>query len=691
MILHGADRPDLIVPETLADLLYAAVRRSPSVTAIEDGELAISYELMQERAQAIAAALSAKGCGPGFVVGLWLPRGHQLILAQIGITLSGAAWLPFDADAPVERLVTCMRDAQARFVVTDADGAEMVRARGLEPLLVTDLREGRADRELSEAKPEDIAYIIYTSGSTGTPKGIAITQQNVCHLIRSENQVLGIQRGDRVYQGFSVAFDMAVEEIWISIFAGATIWVAPKEMVADPERIEFALLAQRITVFHAVPTLAALISHFPKSLRLINLGGEACPESLAAKLTGNGYKVFNSYGPTETTVTATIAELTPGQAVTIGKPLPNYGVGICNPERQLLPLGATGEIVIFGPGVALGYLERPELTAAKFVTIEGRRAYLSGDLGCIENDEVRCFGRVDNQIKLRGFRIELDEISAVLAAQPGVYTAATVVRAQAGADEIVGFVVSALDGPTAAGLRRALSLKLPAYMVPGRFEFLKEMPRLTSGKIDLGALRSIKLGESGAVADSPSPANEHEAALRAVLTELFPGVSLAPNLDFFSDLGGHSLLVARLVTRLRQDPRYAQIEIQHIYSRRTIAAIASSMSEMSLSAGTATPPPYESAPFGRRLACGIAQAIFLPFLMLIQMMQWLAPFFAYHWLTGDVGDSLALAMIVALGAYLFSLFLSFVGCSAGCWWVDSVREITRFGVSRISDGGSERA
>ena len=657
MIARGPELPELLRQECLADLFRATVQRQPTAVALEDGQGALTYQELLARAEGVAAGLRQLGIGPGQCVGLWLPRGSELIIAQVGITLAGAAWLPFDAAVPPDRLATCLRDARGTHVLTTATLQPEVSARGLTPVVLAGLpRVG--DGVVVQAKPDDIAYVIYTSGSTGEPKGIAISQRNVCHFVRSENAVLRIRADDRVYQGFSVAFDMSVEEVWISLLVGATLWVAPAETVSDPEAVAAALTAHRLTVLHAVPTLVALMPPLPTTLRLLNLGGEACPDALAERLTGKGYQVFNTYGPTETTVTATLAELRPGVPVTIGRPLPNYAIGICDAERRLLPAGEAGEIVVFGPGLANGYLGRPELTAAKFVLIDGQRAYLTGDLGRLAPDgDIHCFGRVDNQVKLRGFRIELDEISAALADQPGVGTAAAVVRPLAGSDEIVAFVVASGAKPNTSTLRAALARRLAVYMLPAHIEVLDSLPRLSSGKVDLGALRRRDL-QVAATADSPAAADEHEAALRAVLAEFFPGRRLAPEVDFFSDLNGHSLLAARLVTRLRQDPRYAGIGVQQVYRHRQIGPLARAMAALG-GATTAKAPVHEAAPLARRFWCGCAQAACLPFLVLLHMFQWLAPFFAYHLLTGDAEDSMAVAILAALATYLAALALSF--------------------------------
>ena len=658
MYTCGAPHPEFLRPECLGDIFRQTAQLKPTTVALEAGLRHLTYAELLVLAERVAGGLQRAAVGPGQCVGLWLPRGADLLIGQLGIVLAGAAWLPFDAAVPPDRLATCMRDAGGQWVVTDEAHAADVSARGLRPLLLEVLCQQAAGTEVRPAE-NAVAYVIYTSGSTGEPKGIAITQQNVCHFLRSENHFLGIQAGDRVYQGFSVAFDMSLEEIWLSYLVGATLWVAPTETVADPDAVATALLRQKLTVLHAVPTLVALMEELPPNLRLLNLGGEACPDALATRLTGKGYQVFNTYGPTETTVTATLAELQPGKVVTIGRPLPNYDLAICDSDYQLLPVGSTGEIVIFGPGLAAGYLGRPELTAAKFRSIAGRRAYLTGDLGFIEpSGEVRCLGRVDNQVKLRGFRIELDEISAALSDQPGIGTAAAVVRALQGSDEIVAFFVATGTPPALSLLRSALAARLPAYMVPAHIELLEQMPRLSSGKTDLSALRKYPLVVVAPVA-APPPADEHELALRNLLAEFFPGRRLAAEVDFFSDLNGHSLLAARLVTRLRRDNRYASIGVQHIYRNRQIGAIARAMAGLAATGPAQATARHEDAPLARRFYCGLAQAACLPFLVLFHMFQWLAPFFAYHLLTGDADDSMPLAIGAALGIYLIALLLSF--------------------------------
>ena len=416
-------------------------------------------------------------------------------------------------------------------------------------------------------------------------------------------------------------------------------------------------------------------------LRIVNLGGEACPESLVTRWARPGRQVFNTYGPTEATVSASLAELEPGEPVTIGVPLPNYELLVIDAEVDtqglvLLPRGETGELCISGPGIAAGYLGRPELTADKFlanpwsVSEHDRRLYRTGDLARIdEAGRVQCLGRADDQVKIRGFRVELGEIEAVLAQQSGVGTVAVVLRQEQGIDQLIAFIVAeagvALATPV---LRSALAARLPPYMVPGRFELLQGMPRLTSGKIDRKHLKALPLAIAAHGEDSDLPETPLEEALFAALAKLFPGQPLKRNADFFDDFGGHSLLAARLASALRADPRFAHATVRHIYQHRVVGRIAdalqASASEHHARAEDWTPPAA-----WRRWRCGIGQAAALPVLVAIRMAQWLAPFFSYHFFTGSADDSIPYAVTVSVGVFLVTTVLEFVLAIAFKWLI----------------------
>jgi amino acid adenylation domain-containing protein len=664
VVLRGPRRMDLLRDETLPGLFAATAARGPERPALIWGERVVSYGELHAASNTIAAALNRRGTTAGKVVGLLLPRGADLLIAQLGITKSGAAWLPFDSETPIARVQTCLQSAGASGLV--ACRACLPRLDGISSPVwtVEDLLAEPAPALLPPSpQPRDPAYVIYTSGSTGAPKGIVISHRSICHFLRSENELLGVREDDRVYQGFSVAFDMSFEEIWISYLVGATLWIAPPSVIADPDALAKALTRERITVLHAVPTLLGMVDDPLPGLRLINLGGEACPDALAQRLVRPGRKVFNTYGPTETTVTASLAELKSGEPVTIGRPLPNYGMLVVDEQRSRpLPAGAVGELCIFGPGLATGYLAQPELTAQRFVAnplaadADEARMYLTGDLARIDpGGPVHCLGRADHQVKIRGFRVELDEIASALQAQPGVAAAAVVLRPLAENDELVAFVVPAAGSrPEPGALRQALVARLPHYMVPAHVQMVGGPAATALRKVDLRPLRTMPLDfVAPPPGGSSAPRNEEETVLFAALEKILPGRALHPGADFFDDLGGHSLLVARLVSLLRHDARFAAISVQDVYRERRLAGIAAVMAHLREQQNAAQPRPMSRAvvPAWRRRWCGLAQAAVIPFFVTLNIADWLAPFFTYHYMTGDESDSIPLAVACSLGVF----------------------------------------
>lgn len=694
VILYGADRPDLLRDECLADLLNASIKQFPQKVALSSVLRELTYAQLGQQADRVASHLFAAGLRPGHIIGLWMSRGIDLLVMQAAIAKTGAAWLPFDADVPVDRIEVCLQDANAFGLLTQQGSLSDLSSLSFTTYVAEDLLAKDVDiiANLPQANANDPAYVIYTSGSTGKPKGIVITQGSICQFLRSENSVLGIQASDRVYQGFSVAFDMSFEEIWISYLMGATLWIAPKEVALDPEALPRALIEHNITVLHAVPTLLALFSIDVPCLRLINLGGEMCPPGLVERWTSPQRQMFNTYGPTEATVSASLAALHAGEPVTIGIPLPNYGLLVIDPEvdpnscqpLRLLPRGETGELCIFGPGVSAGYLGRPDLTAEKFLDNpwapleKYQRLYRTGDLARIgEDGSVQCLGRADDQVKNRGFRVELGEIEAVLAKQESVGTVAVILRQEDGIDQLIAFIVRDLGsanestGDSIHRLRDALSQVLPAYMVPSRYEFLVEMPRLSSGKIDRKTLKARPLSVQEKLSDSDQAETDAEQVLFDALAKLFPGQSLRRDADFFDDLGGHSLMAARLVSALRQDGRYAYFKISDIYQSRSLGKIAAVMQAgaIDLNQHVESVAKWEPASDIKRWICGAAQAVMIPCLVAIRMLQWLAPFFAYHFFTGEPSDSIPVAIGFSILIFLGVTVAEFFFAIAAKWLI----------------------
>ncbi|MDT7516151.1 Pls/PosA family non-ribosomal peptide synthetase [Rhodoferax mekongensis] len=680
LVLRGPDMPELLSPEILADLFEASALRAPHSIALTDGVTSLTYEELNTQADRAASHLLANGIVGGDMVGLWLPRGIPLLVLQLAIAKTGAAWLPMDADTPAERVWTCLEDAAAKGLISSTDRAapfaSHMETKGIPLWTPETLCADIPPRRRTHYSPDHPAYVIYTSGSTGKPKGISITQGSICHFLRSENVRLGVNASDRVYQGFSVAFDMSFEEIWISYLVGASLWVASKEVASDIESLPSVLEREGITVLHAVPTLLGLFNRDIPGLRIINLGGEMCPPALVDRWALPGRQVFNTYGPTEATVSASLAELRAGEPVTIGQPLPNYGLMVLDVNSienlQLVPHGTTGELCITGPGVAAGYLGRPDLTAEKFLPnpwstgTHDQRLYRTGDLACITPEgQVQCLGRTDDQVKIRGFRVELGEIESALCDQPGVAAAAVILRVEDSVEQLIAFLVG--NSVQVPALRHALTERLPAYMVPGHYEVLPAMPRLASGKIDRKQLKAQPLSQP-ATADtgSDTPQTPAEQVLFAALGLLFAGQSIRRTADFFTDLGGHSLVAARLASRLRQQPGYAHVTVRDIYQHRTVGAIAHAMDAPRADAvqvDTTWDPPSS----WQRWRCGIAQAAAIPWLVAMRMGQWLAPFFTYHFFTGEPEDSIPVAIAASVLAYLLATVLEFAVAIAGKW------------------------
>ncbi|MDB5545814.1 MAG: non-ribosomal peptide synthetase, partial [Hyphomicrobiales bacterium] len=450
-MLRGAERPDLLRDEVLAEIFAAsAAAHAASTCHIVDGRH-VTYAEVDAAATAIARGLIRRGLRPGDVIGLWMQRGGDLLVAQIAIAKTGAAWLPFDADAPIERIAVCLKDAGARLLLAEPhhsgdSSLDMPCPVVGAPDLIDEADASVVDARALGARPDMPAYMIYTSGSTGMPKGIVITGQNICHYLRSANEVYGLVASDVVFQGASVAFDLSMEEIWVPYLVGASLFVATPKIMGETDHLPEVMDAAGVTVLDTVPTLLAMLPRDVASLRIIILGGEACPPTVAARWSRPGRSIFNSYGPTEATVVATVALVRPGEPVTIGGPIPNYTCYVADDALNLLGRGVEGELLIGGPGVAKGYLNRAPLTAEKFIAnpFASNGAdpvlYRSGDAVVMEaNGEIAFRGRIDDQVKIRGFRVELGEIEAKLAEIPGIAQAAVVLRNDDGVDQLVAF------------------------------------------------------------------------------------------------------------------------------------------------------------------------------------------------------------------------------------------------------------
>lgn len=675
-MLRGEVRPDFLKDETLGEIFRATAKAKPNNTAIIEEERLWTYAEAEAASDQIARALVAKGIGVGDVVGLYFPRGADLLLAQIAVAKVGAAWLPFDYDTPKDRILTCLNDAKAKGLLINDVAAKKLGDIDISVWSVSDAafmvgkKAALPDPRKAGHGPDSIAYLIYTSGSTGVPKGIAITNRNICHYLRSCNSIFGVNENDVVFQGCSAAFDLSMEEIWVPYLVGATLWVATPDILADVENLPQAMRDAGITVIDTVPTLLSLFGSDVPSLRLVIVGGEACPPGIVERFTKNGCRLFNSYGPTEATVVATIAEMKAGVPVTIGGPIPNYTAYVVDEALKPVAQGQQGELLIGGPGIAPGYLERPELTAQKFVANPFFKdapdpvLYRSGDAVSIDAEGRIVFqGRIDDQVKIRGFRVELGEIETAIAEHEGVEHAAVVMRGETGVDRLVAFV-TALDEKDLhiPELREALKKRLPPYMVPAAFEVFETLPRLTSGKIDRKALKSIPLSSVvAAESEIDHGSNPLETLLIEKAKEIFPGQPIRLDDDFFTDMGGHSLLAAQFISKVRKDPMGGFITLNDMYEARSLRNIAAlQIARGALDKTHAKAEKRDHPSLRRRFWCGLAQAAVMPIILALSTGQWLSVYMTYFFVTPDDASLLLeVSVIVALlaGMQLFNIML----------------------------------
>jgi amino acid adenylation domain-containing protein len=570
-------------PATIAQLIVSAAARAPERAAVVSGAVTLTWGELIARASRIAHALQARGVGPDTPVGLCLERSADLITGMTGILLSGGAYLPLLPGQPAARLEQQARESGLPIVVTDE------AHRGLLPpdvaaICLDDpaLASLPSTPPPSSATPDSLAYVLFTSGSTGVPKGVAVTHANLVHYTRAVAARLGLDLAGSAepWQCATVstlAADLGHTSVFTALCSGGVLHVLPEALVHD------AAGYREWSAAHPVDLLKITPSHFqalagpdyaPEHLprRWLVLGGEACPWSLANAVRAAGRcRVLNHYGPTETTVGATTFE--PGErdvapwapaTVPIGRPLPNVTTHVLDPHGQPAPVGVPGELWIGGQGVARGYLGRDDLTRERFITRDRERRYRTGDrVRRLPTGDLEFLGRFDTQVKIRGHRVELGEIEAVLAGRPGVRQAAVVLRD----DALTGYLVA---GPetTDPALAQSLGAVLPDYMVPTVWVRLERMPLNANGKVDRAALPAPQPARS---AGDGAPRTDAERRMAVLWAEVLkrPGVGIHE--DFFA-LGGHSLLAIRLLGRIAKTfgPR---LPLRTLFDHPTIARL----------------------------------------------------------------------------------------------------------------------
>jgi amino acid adenylation domain-containing protein len=571
--------------ECIHELFERQAERTPDAPAVVHEGEPLTYAELNRRANRLAHHLQAQGVGPDSRVAICVERSPEMVVALLGVLKAGGAYVPLDPSYPAERLGYMLRDSAPVLVLTQERLLDRLPAHGAATLCLDRDREriaGESERNpASGATPGSLAYVIYTSGSTGRPKGVMVEHRGLCNLVALHADRLGVEPSSRVLQFASFSFDGHVFEVVMALGQGASLHLAPAGVVLVGEALADLVQAREIT--HAVlppAVLAALpggTEERMSSLQTLIVSGDA-PSAALMRHWSAGRRLINGYGPTEATVCATLHDYD-GEGdgpPPIGRPIANTRIYVLDGRGEPVPVGVAGEIHIAGVGVARGYLNQPELTRERFVADPfpggaGERMYRTGDLGrWLSDGTLEFVGRVDQQVKVRGFRIEPGEVEAALLEQAGVHEAVVVAREDApGEKRLVAYYTG--EALEAEALRSALGARLPEYMVPAAYVRLEELPLTPNGKLDRGALPAPE-GAAYAARAFEAPRAGVESVLAEVWSRVL-GVERVGRRDSFFELGGHSLLAVQVVGALRQAG--VEVAIADLFAHPTLEALAS--------------------------------------------------------------------------------------------------------------------
>lgn len=575
-------------------LFEEQVTRTPDALAVSYANQRLTYRELDTRANQLAHHLQRLGVGPDTLVGLCVERSLEMLVGMLGVLKAGAAYVPLDPSYPKERVQFMLEDATPPVLLTQAHLRETLPFyHG--PVLCLDSDWERIGREsetppVGGSTPENLAYTIYTSGSTGKPKGVQIPHRAVVNFLASMQQKPGMTSQDVLISVTTPSFDIAALELFLPLIVGARLVIASRDVAADGARLREALETIAPTVMQATPVTWRMLLEAGwegNSHLKILCGGEALAPDLGALLCARGREVWNLYGPTETTIWSSVYQVSSGQSpIPIGRPIANTQIYILDHHGNPVPIGVVGELHIGGKGVARGYLKRPELTEEKFIPHRfsdepGARLYKTGDLARYRADgNIEVLGRTDQQIKLRGFRIELDEIAAVLTSHPAVHTSVVVVREVRKDDKrLIAYVVpQSTTELTASMLREYAKTKLPDYMIPATFVTIASLPLTPNGKIDRRALPAPSTEHYESASTFVAPTTRTEQLLASIWEEVLDLRSIGVQDNFF-ELGGHSLLAVQILSRIRT--RFSiDLPLRNLFETPTIAGLATTIESL---------------------------------------------------------------------------------------------------------------
>lgn len=567
-------------------LFEAQVERTPNAVAIIYQQHCLTYQEINSRANRLARYLQDQGAGPESLIGIAIPRSPEMIVALLAVLKAGAAYVPFDPSYPTERLEYMLEDAAISLLLASQPfigefpnhRASLVDLAATWPMIA---RHSAANLN-REVSPDNLAYMIYTSGSTGRPKGVLIPHRGLCNMAQAQARAFGVDAGSRVLQFASLNFDASVSEIFKTLTVGASLYLEPHESRLTGASLSRVLKDEQITVVTLPPSILATLAadEFPQLSALI-VAGEACPVELINRWSA-GRRFFNAYGPTEATVCATIAECqTEAKHAPIGYPLAGASVDLLDSDYQPVQAGEAGELFIGGVGVGRGYRHRADLTAERFVPDlysgeAGQRAYRTGDLGrYLFDGQIAFIGRLDHQVKVRGYRIEPGEIESVLSCHPLIEQCVVAAKKDRGGEpQLIGYVVaSRASHGLSAELKDFLRRELPEFMIPSAFVAMSEFPLTANGKVDRAALPSAGVGRPDLQAAYEAPRNPIEGLLARLWQEVL-GIENIGIHDSFFELGGESIKAARFLNRLQEE--FGEVVyVVALFDAPTIARLAS--------------------------------------------------------------------------------------------------------------------
>ena len=571
--------------ENVPELIAAAFAAMPNQPAADFYGMELTRAQLAERSDQLAAWLIRNGAGPGSLVGIYMDRSLEMLVAMLGVMKAGAAYVPLDPMFPPVRIAQIVEEtnvpvmitlsghldalpkSQARVIALDDESSALA----LEPIVA-----------LPAIQSNDRAYVIFTSGSTGRPKGVEVCHGSVVNLLIDTTQRLDMKVEDRLLAVTTLSFDIAVLEMLLPLVSGGTVVIAHRDDVADGAQLTELLHATRATALQATPVTWRMLleqGFQPAPGFKMLCGGEAWTAAMADQLLANGGRLWNMYGPTETTVWSSITEVEQGAGrMTIGPPIANTRFYVLDTHLQLTPPGVSGELFIAGAGVARGYFERPELTAEKFLAdpfVSGERMYRTGDeVRQLSDGRIEFMGRLDHQIKLRGFRIELGDVETAIRALPGVRDAVAMLRPDASGEAILVGYYTGGENSTPAELKRALGSQLPTYMVPTVMKSLPSLPLTPNGKIDRRALPEPRTGVEVEEEEFFEPTTRTEIILAEIFCEVLGCARISIRTSLL-DQGADSLRMFQIASRAHH--RGFAVSAKQLMQLHTVEAVAAAV------------------------------------------------------------------------------------------------------------------